>query len=132
MNKILSHKIIFYFVLLLILASLIAACAEENAAAKPLNPQAAAGKQVFRRHCSSCHSTFGETVIVGPSLAGIATRAATREEGLSAHEYILISIIKPDAYLVEGYKEGIMLSNFGTKLSGEELDNLVAYLETLE
>lgn len=132
MHRLLSYNTFSRVVLLIVLASLIVACSEGNVDAEPLSQQEADGKRIFRGSCSSCHSTSGETVIVGPSLAGIATRAATQEEGLNAHEYILSSIMKPDVYIVEGYKSGVMPSDYGLKLSGEEVDNLVRYLETLK
>ena len=70
-------------------------------------------------------------MIVGPSLAGIAERAPTRVDGLTAQEYVEISIVRPDAYLVEGFDD-VMPANLGKKLTGDELDALVAYLLTLE
>lgn len=89
------------------------------------------GKRLFSRHCASCHATEPETVIVGPSLAGIAGRAETRVDGLAAREYIELSIVRPDAYLVEGFDD-VMPANLGKRLTGEELDALVAYLLTVE
>ena len=96
-----------------------------------LDPAAKQGKQIFTNLCAACHATIGETIIVGPSLAGIATIAATREEGLTARQYLIVSISKPDAYIVEGYND-VMPSDFGIKMSGEEFDDLVTYLETLK
>lgn len=100
-----------------------------------LSPQEAAqiaeGERLFSQHCASCHATEPETVIVGPSLAGIAERAETRVDGLGAREYIELSIVRPDAYLVEGFDD-VMPANLGKRLTGDELDALVAYLLTLE
>lgn len=106
-------------------------CQTDNSPKETLDPIAEQGKTVFRNNCASCHATKGETIIVGPSLAGIATRAETSEVGLTGRQYILISIIKPDAYIVEGYQD-LMPSNYGTKFTGEELDALVMYLLTLD
>jgi mono/diheme cytochrome c family protein len=105
----------------------------ESAAPPPtptLSPQLSAGRQLFVRECASCHSLSPNTVIVGPSLAGIATLAADRVPDQDAHTYILVSILTPDAYLVEGF-ENLMPASFGKKLTGEELDALVAYLLAL-
>lgn len=93
--------------------------------------QVAEGERLFSRHCASCHALEPETVIVGPSLAGIAGRAATRVDGLTAEEYIEISVLQPSAYLVEGFDD-VMPANLGKRLTGDELDALVAYLLTLE
>ena len=43
-------------------------------------------------------------MIVGPSLAGVATWGADEIEGMDAYEYIQESITDPGKYLAEGYK----------------------------
>ena len=116
---------------LIITVLLVTSCAGGSSSEEPLDPLVAQGKAIFRNFCASCHATTGETVIVGPSLAGIATTAATREDDLTARQYLVISINKPDAYIVEGFND-LMPSDFGIKLSGEEFDALVVYLETLK
>lgn len=90
------------------------------------------GEQVFRENCATCHSVESDRVVVGPSLAGIATRAGERVEDLTGPEYIRQSIMQPNAYVVEGFPGGAMPQNFARVLTGEQLDNLVAYLLTLE
>ena len=118
--------------LLLILMALPACGGPADAAVPPtLSNEAILGKQVFTRDCGSCHSTMPDTVIVGPSLAGIATQAETRVPGQDAHAYLLNAILNPGDHLVEGFQD-LMPSNFGKKLPGEEIDALVAYLMTLE
>lgn len=82
--------------------------------------------------CRICHSLQPGVVIVGPSLAGIATRAATRVPGLSAEEYIRQSILEPDAYVVPGFPPGQMVQNLGEILTPEQIDDLVAFLMTLK
>ncbi len=89
-----------------------------------------AGRQVFETGgssqipCASCHTLDG-TALVGPSLQGIAERAATRRPNMSATEYLRES----SAYLVEGYDD-VMNKDYGEKLSSEEIDNLIAFLMT--
>jgi len=95
-----------------------------------LEPVAAAGQLVFQKHCAACHNTTSETVVVGPSLLGIATRAQTRIPDQDAQSYLLSSIMRPEEYLVEGF-ENAMPNTFGRTLTGEEIDLLVAYLLTL-
>lgn len=82
--------------------------------------------------CRICHSLQPGVVIVGPSLAGIATRAATRVPGMSAEEYIRQSILEPDAYVVPGFPAGQMVQNLGEILTPEQIDDLVAFLMTLK
>ena len=81
--------------------------------------------------CRLCHSIKPDEVIVGPSLAGIATRAATRVPGMSAEEYIRQSITHPDAYIVPGF-DNKMPSYISEGLSQQDLDDLVAFLMTLK
>ncbi len=113
---------------------LLAACGGGAEAAPPpptLSPQAQLGKQVFSRDCGACHSTTPDTVIVGPSLAGIANKAGSRVEGQDAYTYLLTSVMQPDAYLVEGF-ENLMPASLSKQLTGEELDAVIAYLQTLQ
>lgn len=80
--------------------------------------------------CKTCHTIDG-TKLVGPSLQGIGTRAATRVPGQSAEEYIKTSILDPNAFVVEGFASGVMPS-FKPVLSDQQLNDLVAYLMTLK
>lgn len=87
---------------------------------------------MFESYCSRCHETTGETVIVGPSLAGIATRGSERIQGMDADAYIRNSIEDPGAYKVEGFPEGLMPTDLKDQLTQEDLDAIVAYLLTLK
>lgn len=118
----------------LILLLGLAGCGETAAEVLPtptLSPEAFAGKAVFEAQCASCHSLIPDAVIVGPSLAGIATRADGRVSGQDARTYLYTSILRPGAYVVDGF-ENLMPENFGKKLAGEEVDALVIFLQTLE
>jgi NitT/TauT family transport system substrate-binding protein len=79
--------------------------------------------------CSACHAVDSEAVLVGPSLQGVAERAATRVEGLSAEEYLRQSIVEPGAYVVEDFQP--VMPAFDT-LSESDVNDLVAYLMTLQ
>ncbi len=123
-------------ILLILCLFFLAACGGTavTAATPPpptLSPQAQLGKQVFARVCGACHSTTPDTIIVGPSLAGIASRAGSRVDGQDSTTYLLTSIMQPDAYMVEGF-EGLMPTSLSKQLTGEEIDSVVAYLQTLE
>ena len=89
----------------------------------------ALGDTVFSRECARCHALEPDTVIVGPSLQGIGERAGTRVAGQAAAEYLLVSVLDPADYLVEGF-EDLMPTTLGTELTGEELDAVIAYLLT--
>jgi cytochrome c551/c552 len=86
---------------------------------------------VFTRECGACHSLIEDTVIVGPSMAGIANRAETRVPGQDSQTYLMTALLQPGDHLVEGYQD-LMPANFGKRLTGEEIDALVAFLLTLE
>ena len=81
--------------------------------------------------CQICHSLQPGVQLVGPSLAGVATRAETRVPGLSAEEYLLQALVDPDAHVVEGFQPGQMRPDLAQALSQQELDDLVAFLLTL-
>jgi mono/diheme cytochrome c family protein len=117
-----------YVVALLLLASLmLAAC---GGGGESGGGAADAGKALFaetvigtQAGCISCHSLDG-SVIVGPSMQGIGSRVDA--------DYIKASILDPNATLVEGYPADTMPNVWGTELSGEQVDQLVAYLLSLK
>ena len=82
--------------------------------------------------CITCHSLEPDVVIVGPSQAGLATRAETRVPGMSAADYIRQSIVEPNANIVEGFAEGLMYQFYATDLTEEQINDLVAYTLTLK
>ena len=126
-------------------AALPAATAASATAAASGDP-VALGEAVFRRSppaCFSCHSTTAGTVLVGPSMAGIATRAATligdssyKGAARSAPDYIRESILNPSAYVVPGPTFGAggqsVMPPLGALLEPEEVEQLVAYLATFK
>lgn len=82
--------------------------------------------------CRICHSLEPDQRLVGPSLYGVATRAKTRIPGMSAEDYLRQSILEPDAYVVEGYPAGQMVPNLAEVLTDAQLEDLIAFLLTLE
>jgi nitric oxide reductase subunit C len=82
--------------------------------------------------------------VVGPSLAGIGTRAgevlkssAYAGSARSTDDYIRESILHPSAYVVPGPTFGaagqsIMPAVYQDMLKPEDIDHLVAYLRTLK
>lgn len=123
-----------YLGFVIILAVMLAGCggsqAEETSpSGEALFKQAAIGGNAG---CATCHSLEANTIIVGPSLAGIGTAAGSRVEGLTAEEYIRQSITEPDAYLAGDYPPGIMPAKYAEALSSDELDGLVDYLLALK
>jgi ferredoxin/mono/diheme cytochrome c family protein len=99
------------------------------------DPLAEQGRQVFtdaqQGGCDVCHSVEVGRALVGPSLAGIAARAADAVPGLDAETYLRQSILQPDAFVVDGYRAGQMLPIYRDRLSDDQLEAVVAYLLTL-
>ena len=131
---------------------LVSGSAVPGASPEATAPQAASsdpvaqGQALFRSTppgCSACHSTAPGVSIVGPSLAGIGTRAAERVrapdyhgEARDAAGYIRESIQDPNAYVVQGPTfssngKSLMPANFAQTLQAGQVDQLVAYLMTL-
>jgi len=111
-------------------APIVASAGGQDVPADPV----ARGEYYFKRPpaiCSTCHSLELDVVIVGPSLAGITTRAATRVLGMSAESYIRDSIIHPGDFVVPGFPDA-MQRNLGDTLSGDQINDLITFLMTLE
>ena len=102
----------------------------DNAA--DLDPQGA-GEQVFQTYgCRACHglTVAGSVGGVGPSLDGIGDRAGGRVEGLDAFAYIRQSILTPGAYVVPGFSDGLMPTNYSHRLKPAQVDDLVIFLSS--
>jgi cytochrome c551/c552 len=123
----------FLLLTLIFLAVLATSCggSGNDSIPTPDDPVVAHGFGIFKDHCASCHSLKPDTIIVGPSFVGLATRASTRVDGLSDREYLRLSIMKPDIYIVDGFKN-LMPVNVAARFSDEEVDALISYLLTLE
>jgi len=70
--------------------------------------------------CSGCHNT-DSSKLVGPGLAGVSAKG---------DDYVRTSITDPSAGIVDGFND-LMPKNFGDALKGDDMDDLVAYLNTL-
>lgn len=82
--------------------------------------------------CADCHSVEpGVASASGPNLSNIGNRAAITVGGTSASDYLREAVVDPDAYLAGGFQEGIHYRDYGTALTGEQLDDLIAYMLTL-
>jgi cytochrome c oxidase subunit 2 len=95
------------------------------------------GLQVIKKNaCLSCHSLDGSKLI-GPSFAGVwgknemvVTGGEEREITIN-EDYIKRSIYDPNADVVKGYNQGLMIS-YKDLISEEEVMQVVEYLKTLK
>lgn len=92
----------------------------------------AAGEQLYnsRGTCIGCHSLDHTPSIEGPSLSGIGASAATRRPGYSAPLFLYESIVYPRAYVVPGNLDGIMPTDYKSRLSQQQIADLIAFLMT--
>jgi cytochrome c oxidase subunit II len=120
--------------IIIVAAYLMAGCAGSASAALPGDPEN--GRVIYESGgevgipCASCHSLDG-TKIVGPSWQGLAERAGTRIEGMSGPEYLKQSIREPSAHVVEGFAD-VMPHTFGETLTDDEIDDVIAFIYSLE
>ncbi len=82
--------------------------------------------------CAACHSLEPDVTLVGPSHATIGADAASRVPGMSAEDFLRESIIDPNAHISDGFTVGAMYANYGEELSAQEIEDLVAYMLTLQ
>src|SRR5512137_1791205 len=97
---------------------------------------AAAGKALFAQTvigsnpgCITCHSLEAGKTLVGPSMAGIASRAGSTVSGQSAEQYLRQSITEPDAFVAKGFQKGLMPK---PTLTDKQANDIIAYLQTLK
>jgi len=75
--------------------------------------------------CLSCHVSDRDLRTVGPSVIEMARDAGRRIPAMSGDEYLRESILEPDAYVLDGFREGEMPI---AELTGAEVDLLVDYI----
>jgi mono/diheme cytochrome c family protein len=102
--------------------------------------QGAALAQGAQGGCSACH----ELAAVGPPWAaagdtpGVFVRASDRinesdytGNATTAQQYLIESIVQPNAFVVSGYEAGIMPQDYAQRLTAQQVADLIAYMESL-
>jgi nitric oxide reductase subunit C len=95
--------------------------------------------------CGACHAIASGVNLVGPSLAGVRQRAIERigsseyaGTAIDAEGYLRESLLQPDAYIAPGGTyatpdgRSLMPPDLAQRLTERQIDDLVAYLMTLE
>ena len=84
--------------------------------------------------CTDCHRNGNSA----PDTVGTWTRVLTSRladpifAGYRGEEYLIESIVQPGAYVVDTYSSGLMPVNFGTRMTEQQLADIVAFLKTQE
>ncbi len=87
----------------------------------------AAGAALFVEvGCGECHASEPDAPGVGPMLEVMAREAGARVPGLTAQEYLVLSITQPHTTIVNGFPT--LMPEFD--LTGQEVADLVAYIQT--
>lgn len=90
--------------------------------------------------CAACHvlADVGPGWPPSEDSPGIGDRAGTRFEqanytgsATSAEQYLLESVVQPNAFVVAGYESGVMPTTFGDRLSKQDAADLIAYMLSL-
>ncbi|MBN2045462.1 MAG: cytochrome c [Anaerolineales bacterium] len=113
----------------IILVLLLVSCSPKTPAIDPAVHEL--GEKVFQANCSGCHSLNYDVVLVGPSMLGIADRAANMVEGMDAYTYLEQSILEPSAFLNEGFMD-LMPPTYRQSLTPQEVDAVIQYILILE
>jgi cytochrome c1 len=80
--------------------------------------------------CASCH-TFkpaGATGTIGPDLDKAPAADAKADHNMNLAAFVKESIVNPDAYIAKGFSKGLMPTDFGSKLSSSQVNDLVAFI----
>ena len=85
-----------------------------------------------RLGCSSCHVNAAQ----GPDVVGTFPRVEAERltlpefDGYTAADYVVESIVNPDAYTVDGYSSGVMIQTYADDMTIQDLADIVAYLQS--
>ena len=112
------------FVLMLALLAL-AGCDVERRksdAELGLNPQQAAGRQLYDNYCDRCHEPYSSRGKKGPSMKGVFKQQYLSLSGLPANDERMTDIIKNGRAKMEGFSQ---------VMTGQQVNDLLAYLHTL-
>ena len=95
------------------------------------------GKLLYAMHCMSCHTLDGKKKI-GPSFTDlwtknrIVTRNGRSEDVKTDREYVVESILQPQAAIVQGYENANKMVDIRQTLNEKQIEALVEFLVNLK
>lgn len=90
----------------------------------------ARGGSIFaQQNCLNCHSLRGVGGVAGPTLDNVGNLAATRENGVTAAQYLRHLLLHPGDLHLPEYRP--IMPGVANSLSEQQLNDLVSYLLTL-
>jgi len=131
----LSTRVLVKLILAIFLTAAVISCSNEGVQDQNAPND---GEKLFKQSviggnagCATCHSLEEGIILIGPSLAGIGKTSSQRNPGKSAEEYIRESILKPNAFVLEGFPAGVMPGSYAEDISEIELNLIVDFLLAL-
>ncbi len=84
--------------------------------------------------CMGCHSVDG-TQKLGPTWKGLAGSQVKLADGSTVTadaQYLHDSIVNPNKQVVAGFPQGVMPQDYGTTFSDQQIQDIIAYIESLK
>ena len=105
----------------------------------PVGDELRGEEQAKFRGCLACHGTgLGPHWTANEEMPGIGERAESRYSqenytgaATSAQQYLFESIVQPSAHVVEGFSDGVMISQSSVIMSGQDVADVISFLLTL-
>jgi cytochrome c oxidase subunit 2 len=107
---------------------------QEQAGACELSDPECGQRWATQYGCVACHSQDGST-IVGPTWLGLFGHEVELADGttvIADEEYLFTSIVDPNAQIVAGFAPNIMPQTFDENLTDEQIQQIIAFIESLE
>lgn len=144
-------RLIYPYLLLIVFAIILTACGSSDTGeivSDDISGTVMHGKSLYEQTvigtnsapgCTTCHSLEAGVTLVGPSHAGLASRATEiiksadyTGNAKTVEEYLRESIVNPNIYVEEGFPPSVMYPNYEKELSAQEIDDIVAFMLTLK
>jgi mono/diheme cytochrome c family protein len=90
------------------------------------------GQSLFVSQCAACHAVDGSGRSAGPDIKGMAERVEAVFPGRDLVDYMHESIVDIHAYVPDGYHGDVMPANYAETLSEQQIDDLVAYMMSIQ